>query len=402
MTKWSIVPAMREPGKPHPAPEAPWSLITAVIGAMSVFTLTLGLSYPLLSLILENLGTPKVLIGLNAAMTPLGIIVSSPFIPRLALKKGSWKFAMVCLLAGLFLFTLIGTTRRIELWFPLRFFLGVFINGLFIVSETWINQLSYAAVRGRVMGIYATIMSLGFCVGPFLLPFTGFDGWPPFLVGIACFIMAGLVMLPLRRHLPEIEKASHGSVYSFMALAPVLLMAVFGAAYFDQIVLSFLPLYALYAGLSQATASFALGVLIVGNVFLQYPMGWLADKTSRHTVLLACTLTTLAGCALLPVAIRIAWVLWPMLFIWGGAAFGVYTVALAGLGDRYSGAMLLTGSAAFGLMWGLGGIAGPAATGIAMQFWGPAVLPIVLAVPFLMFAGLLWRGRSWKSLQNPF
>ena len=395
--KWSIVPAMSKPINPNPVPDAPWALIVAVISAMSVFVLTLGLSYPLLAFILENMGTPKALIGLNAAMTPLGIIVSSPFIPRLAVRKGSWAFAMACLLAALILFTLIGATRRIEFWFPLRFFLGVFINGLFIVSETWINQLSHAAIRGRVMGIYATIMSLGFCVGPFILPFTGFDGWPPFWVGMVCFILAGLVMIPLRRRLPEMNTSTHGSVYGFMILAPVLLLAVFSAAYFDQVVLSFLPLYALHFGLSQATASFALGILIVGNVFLQYPMGWLADKTSRHAVLKACTLTTLAGCVLLPLAIRTNWLLWPMLFIWGGAAFGVYTVALAGLGDRYSGTMLLTGSAAFGLMWGLGGIAGPAATGVVMQIWQPAILPLVLAAPFVFFIALLWWRQRYHA-----
>ena len=374
----------------QPSSESPWHLIVAVIGTMSVFVLTLGLSYPLLALILENLGTPKALIGLNAAMTPLGIIVSAPFMPRMALKVGTGKFAMSCLVGALCLFTLIGATREIWLWFPLRFLLGIFINGLFIVSETWINQLSHSAVRGRVMGIYATIMSLGFCVGPFILPFTGFDGWPPFMVGIVCFIIAGLVMLPLQHHLPEIKTTSHGSVYGFVFQAPMLLMAVFVASFFDQVVLSFLPLYALHFGLPQSTASFALGVLIVGNAFLQYPMGWVADKTSRYAVMLACTLITLTGCLLLPFAIHATWLLWPVLFIWGGAAFGVYTVALAGLGDRYSGNMLLTGSAAFGLMWGVGGIAGSASTGVVMQFWGPTILPLALAIPFLFFTGLLW------------
>ena len=122
--------------KSYPETSASWPIIGAVIAAMSVFTLTLGLSYPLLALILENLGTPKALIGLNAAMTPLGIIVSSPVIPRLARYKGSWGLAMLCLLFTLLFFVLIGATRRIEFWFILRFFLGVFINGMFIVSET--------------------------------------------------------------------------------------------------------------------------------------------------------------------------------------------------------------------------------------------------------------------------
>jgi MFS family permease len=389
---WFIVPPMSDLAQSHPETNASWPIIGAVIGAMSVFTLTLGLTYPLLALILENLGTPKALIGLNAAMTPLGIIVSAPVIPRLARYTGSWGLAMLCLLANLLFFVLIGATRRIEFWFVLRFLLGVCINGIFVVSETWINQLSHSTTRGRIMGIYATVMALGFCVGPFILPLTGFDGWPPFMVGIVCFIAAGLIMLPLRRRLPEFEKTTHGSVYRFVTLAPTLLLAVLSAAYFDQVALSFLPLYALYHGLSEATASFALGILIVGNVFLQIPLGWLADRTSRGTVMLICTLTTLAGCALLPLVIRTNWLLWPTLFIWGGAAFGVYTMALAGLGDRYSGAMLLTGSATFGLMWGLGGTIGPASAGGVMQLWGPAGLPLILGIPFALFAFmLLWR-----------
>ncbi len=396
---WSIVPPMSDITTSYPETSTSWPIIGAVIAAMSVFTLTLGLSYPLLALILENLGTPKALIGLNAAMTPLGIIVSSPAIPRMARYLGSWGLAMLCLLTTLLFFVLIGATRQIEFWFILRFLLGVCINGTFIVSETWINQLSHSTTRGRIMGIYATVMSLGFCVGPFILPLTGFDGWPPFIVGIVCFVAAGLIMLPLRSRLPEFEKAAHGSVYRFMTLAPTLLLAVLSAAYFDQVVLSFLPLYALYYGFPQATASFALGILIVGNVFLQFPLGWLADRTSRRTVMLVCTIITLAGCALLPLAIRSIWLLWPLLFIWGGAAFGVYTVALAGLGDRYSGAMLLTGSSAFGLMWGVGGIIGPVSAGGVMQLFGPAGLPIVLGIPFALFTFmLLWRRFNYRTI----
>ena len=393
------MPPMSDLIKSHPDTSASWPIIGAVIAAMSVFTLTLGLSYPLLALILENFGTPKALIGLNAAMTPLGIIVSSPVIPRLARYKGSWGLAMLCLLSTLLFFVLIGATRRIEFWFILRFLLGFSINGIFIVSETWINQLSHSTTRGRIMGIYATVMSLGFCVGPFILPLTGFDGWPPFIVGIVCFIVAGLIMLPLRRRLPDFEKAALGSVYRFMTLAPTLLLAVLSAAYFDQVVLSFLPLYTLYFGFPHATASFALGILIVGNVFLQFPLGWLADLTSRRTVMLACTITTLTGCALLPFAIQSIWLLWPLLFIWGGAAFGVYTVALAGLGDRYSGAMLLTGSAAFGLMWGMGGMIGPVLAGGAMQILGPVGLPLILGIPFALFTFmLLWRHFNFRTI----
>lgn len=58
-----------------------WAAITGVIATVSVFAIAQGLSYPLLSFILQRQGVSPALIGLSAAMTPVGFIVSSPLIP---------------------------------------------------------------------------------------------------------------------------------------------------------------------------------------------------------------------------------------------------------------------------------------------------------------------------------
>jgi hypothetical protein len=52
------------------------------------------------------------------------------------------------------------------------------------------------------------------------------------------------------------------------------------------------------------------------------------------------------------------------------------------LGDRFSGALLLAGNSAFGVMWGIGGIIGPAVAGVAMDFLGPEGLPLTLGILF--------------------
>ncbi len=49
-----------------------------------------------------------------------------------------------------------------------------------------------------------------------------------------------------------------------------------------------------------------------------------------------------------------------------------------------SGALLLAGNSAFGIMWGIGGIIGPSAGGIAMDLMGPEGLPITLGILFVM------------------
>lgn len=45
--------------------------VIAAIAAMGVFCLTIGLTYPLLALILEDMGASSGLIDLNAAMGPI-------------------------------------------------------------------------------------------------------------------------------------------------------------------------------------------------------------------------------------------------------------------------------------------------------------------------------------------
>jgi len=356
--------------------------IVAAISTIGVFCLTTGLSYPLLALILENRGTSTGLIGLNAAMTPLGIIVSSPFIPMLTRRMGAWFMCVASLCLAAVLLVLLGVFRDVMIWFPLRFLLGVANTVIFITSEAWINQLAEPGIRGRTIGLYTTIAAARFALGPLALALIGSQGWLPFLVGVAGILMALPFVVMAREHLPEFNGKEKASVFSFFSLAPLLLLAVVAAALFDQVVMSLLPIYGLRHGATEATGSLMLTVLIVGNVLLQIPIGWLADRFSRRYLLSWLAFATVAGCILLVWWIEGSTLIWPMLFVWGAVAFGTYTIAMIDLGDRFSGALLLAGNSAFGVMWGLGGIIGPSVSGVAMDLVGPEGLPLTLGVVF--------------------
>lgn len=75
------------------ADRIPWAAIAGIIATVTVFAVAQGLTYPLLSFILERQGTTSALIGLSAAMTPLGFILSAPFIPALSRRVGGggWR-----------------------------------------------------------------------------------------------------------------------------------------------------------------------------------------------------------------------------------------------------------------------------------------------------------------------
>ncbi len=252
--------------------------VSASIAAIGVFCLTTGLSYPLLALLLEGMGTSTGLIGLNAAMTPLGIIVSSPFIPSLARRFGAWYICVFSLFLAAALLLMLAVFKNVMIWFALRFLLGVASSIIFITSEAWINQLAEPRIRGRIIGLYGTIAAGGFALGPLALAVIGSQGWLPFLVGITGICLALPIVITAKNHLPEFNGKEKASVFSFFSLAPLLLLAVTAAALFDQVVMSLLPIYSLRHAIPEATGSLMLTVLIVGNVLLQIPIGWLADR----------------------------------------------------------------------------------------------------------------------------
>lgn len=369
--------------------------IAVVVLLAGVFAISQGLTYPLLALVLERQGVSPSLIGLNTAMTPLGLLVSAPLLPVLARRLGPVRVALLSALAVALLLALLGATRSLWIWFPARFLLGFAIDGLYITCETWINQLAPPGRRGRILGLFSSVLALGFATGPFLVALLGSEGWGAFSVGIAIALVSAALVFLTRRRLPGLDGAEEGSLLGFLPLAPLLLLLVGAAAAFDQAALSLLPVYGLRQGLAEPLAAGAVGVLAIGNVLFQIPIGWLADAWSRRgTLLLLCALTV-AGAGLLPLVVAQPWLLWPLLFVWGSAAYGVYTLALIQLGDRFSGAQLLAGNAAFALLWGFGGLAGPPLGGAAMDAAGPDGLPLVLG---LLYAGLfvavaLRRGR---------
>ncbi|RUU96238.1 MFS transporter [Mesorhizobium sp. M1A.F.Ca.IN.020.03.2.1] len=355
-----------------------WAAITGVIATVSVFAIAQGLSYPLLSFILQRQGVSPAVIGLSAAMTPVGFILSSPLIPGLARRFGAGRTALICAGLSALVLALIGWTQDVYLWFPLRFLVGVVTNPLYVLSEIWVIALAPPSRRGRVMGIYSTIISAGFAAGPICLLAVGTEGWPPFLVGIFAFLFCGACLAVVVKRLPRVDEAGEKvSVLGFMPLAWLLLSAVVAAAGFEQSVLALLPVYGTHFDIPETRMSALLSTMIAGNIAMQVPLGLLAERLTARLVRFGCVSVTVLGCALLPALIETP-LIWPCVFIWGAVSYGIYTMSIIELGERFTGSALVAGNAAFSLMWGVGGILVPPLTGGVMDLIGAAGLPVTL------------------------
>jgi MFS family permease len=354
--------------------------LIAVTAAMAATSLIYGLSVPLLSLILRDRGVGGVLIGSQAAIQSVAILLVSPFLPRFMSKIGPAVLMLGAILVSLVAFLLLAVFPGMLAWFALRFAIGAAGSVLWVCGEAWINQIAEDSSRGRVVAIYSMAVSAGFALGPAVLSLTGTRGLSPFIVSGAVMLLSALPLLMVLRDSPRLTGERTGALLGYFRLAPVamLLCALFAAA--DGILISFLPLYGKDVGLSEAQALHLIMFFGIGGIAGQIPIGWLADHVDRMLLATVCTFLTLVTTLAMPLVISIQpWNLLYM-FVLGAVLAGVYTIALVIIGEQFTGADLAAASALFGVMWGAGTVVGPQLGGLAYDQFPPHGVPLALAV----------------------
>ncbi len=368
--------------------------LLAAICAITVFGFTLGLMFPLLSLIMERAGVSSEVIGYSTAMQPLGILLSVFAIPPAVRRFGAKQTVLG---AGVLTAAVIVSYPFVPIfwwWFILRVLHGFFVSTLFAISEAWIVKFSEGPWRSRILAVYASVLALSFGGGPALISITGIDTPAPFVIGAIILLLATIPIFFVKDEAVDSEDESPLSVVGFARKAPILLFAVGMFAIVDAANLGFLPVYAVKKGFGTETAALALTAFVLGNTFLQFPIGWLADHLPKRAVMLGCGMATAVATLLVPWSFGTI-LLWPILTVAGAASAGIYTVALSELGDRFSGHELVTGTASFSTTWGGGALAGSLLAGWSIAAFGPDGLPYTLSSIFVIF--ILTTATSLRS-----
>ncbi len=352
-----------------PSSRVVWLSLGALFTSVFSFSLSFGGLTPLLALTLDARGVDGAIIGLVVAAQPIGTVAAAPFVPRLLRRLGTADSILICGAVSILSVALLPVFTGVTAWLLLRLLAGLAGAGPWIIVETWINMVASERGRGRTVALYGSVLAAGFAAGPLVLTAAGSEGLLPFLLFTALHAAALLPVLLVRRHAPRVEVAEKPRLAGLVVAAPALFAAAVLSGFVDIAFFSFLPIWGLRNGLEEGFAVTLLSVFVAGNILMQYPLGWLADATGYRAVLLVCGLVCLAGPAVAPLLLEVPALLAACLFVWGGAAWGAYSVALAALGARFRGALLAAANAAFVIAYELANIAGPPAAGAALDLW---------------------------------
>lgn len=351
-----------------------WATYFAVLASVLSVGLALGVSMPLVSLRLEGWGYGSFAIGVMAAMPAFGVLLGAKISSRMASWLGTANLMRLCLWAGA-------------------------VSIVFILGESWINQLVVEQWRGRLVALYGCSYALSQLSGPLLLGLIGTDHDYGFWVGAGLLVLAPLLLLG-RTGAPTADSFSvtFGDLWRFCLGLPAIAWAVALFAAFEAMILTLLPVYCLQQGFTAEIALAMVSTVVVGDALLQLPIGALADYLPRRTLFLACALLLLASSLAVPLLMHTL-LIWPVWVLFGASAGGLFTLSLILIGERYRDDALVRANAHVAQLWGIGCLIGPLVAGAGSQWISGHALPLLMAAGALGLVVLLLRQGAFGATQ---
>ena len=361
--------------------------LVSIFGSTFVELIGYFMLLPMLLFQLKTAGVSTSVAGLFAATGYLGMFLVTPFASavtqRLGRRATLWLAAALPALAAVG----IALTDALAVWFVLKLISGAAAGLRWVLAEALIAEFSPPGQRGRYVGIFETLVGFTFVIGPAVLAWLGTDN-PHALWWVIGFLLTGLAWSLLIPPLPRADDAHSarvglGGVWHALLAHPIIMLAGFMGGFFESGMASILPLYGLALGLSAATAALLVSCIGLGSALTMLPAGLLADRfddqaRGRRSVMLACAAITLAAACLVPLVPHAPWLVWPIVFIWGGAGGSLYTLAMIDIGAREKGITLVNSTAVLVLTYTLGGLAASSFSG-ALIDWSPRLgFPLVL------------------------
>jgi MFS family permease len=358
---------------------------------------------PLLLLRLKGLDVSTTVAGLFVATGWLGIFVMTPFASSVAHRLGRrqclWLASGVLMLCAL-LFTL---TQQLVLWFALNLLSGIAMSLRWVLAEALIAEFCPPHQRGRYVGLFQTLVSATFIIGPALMVWLGTQS-PVTLWVVNGLNLIGLLWTTLIPPVPTAADAGTarvglGGLWHALLQHPIIMLAGFVGGFFETGVTSILPLYGLALGLTGSAAAVMVSISGLGGVALTIPAGYLADHFAdqargRRTLMVWSAAILLLATLALPWVAHAPAIAWPIVFVWGGAGGVLYSMCMTDIGAREKGITLVNSTAVLVLTYTLGGLVASGVSGALIDWSAGVAFPAVLVSVAAVGLAALVRSRS--------
>ena len=376
----------------------PWIPRTSVAAATWALFVGIGLVMTGNGLNGSVLGVRAQAEGFGLGIT--GVIMASYFVGFLAgttyaehaLKKVGHIRVFAALASGASTVVLVqALSVEVVTWAATRFLFGMCMAGIYVVVESWLNDLATNKTRGRQLSIYMIVTMSGISVGQLLLNIEDESGFRLFVLAS---VLVSLSLLPVTLSAASIPPLTVPEPLKLRRLAGITPTGVFSAFFGGAAAGALIGMGAVYAssvGMSSGRISVFLTAPMVGAVVLQWPIGWLSDQQPRRGVMFGVlVMGTGAALAALLVEDGSSIAIIAMFFV-GGSMISLYSLTIAYTNDWLKPEQILGASATLVRVNGAGAIVGPLVTAglmsaleVRMFFWALAGALAIVA-GYLLF-----------------
>ncbi|CUH40037.1 putative MFS-type transporter YcaD [Jannaschia seosinensis] len=343
---------------------------------------------------LEGFSTGAMSIVMSAYFA--GFLLGSQFVPDLIRKVGHVRvFAALGSLASAGLILYPALTHPVA-WVGLRLLLGFCFCGVYIVSESWLNNTTTNETRGRALSLYLIAQMVGIVVAQAIFAWGDADDY---LLFVIVSVLVSLAFAPILLSATPVPPFATSKPMSFRKLyntSPLGFVGVFLLGAVFSAIFGMAGVFGAAAQLTPAQIALFVSAVYFGGLVLQYPIGWASDRLDRRKMVIVGSVLGAAGCGLGLTGIGGTTGLMVAAFVIGGMANPLYALLLAYTNDYLEADDMASASARLLFVNGLGAIGGPLLTGWLMGVMGAGGFFVFIGV--LMIALALYA--FWRTFQR--
>ncbi|MGC1261105.1 MAG: MFS transporter [Jannaschia helgolandensis] len=325
-----------------------------------------------------------------------GFLLGSQMVPDMIRRVGHVRvFAFLGSLAsaGLILYPLL--TNPIA-WTGLRLLLGFCFCGVYIVSESWLNNSTTNETRGRALALYMIAQMVGIVAAQALFAWGDASEYTLFIIVSVLVSLAFAPILLAATPVPPFESAKPMSFSKLYHVSPLGFIGIFLMGAVFSALFGMAGVYGAAAGLTTGQIALFVSAIYTGGMLLQYPIGWLSDRADRRKLVIAGAVIGVLACGLGISGLGGVNGALVSAFLIGGMANPLYGILLAYTNDYLEYEDMSAASGRLLFVNGLGAVGGPLITGWLMGVAGPAGFFIFVGVLMLVLA--VYAG--WRMTQR--
>lgn len=364
---------------------------------MGVLMLGAGLQSTLLSLRATLEGFPTPVTGVIMSCYYVGYVVGTIIAPPLLRQVGPIRvFAALAAVASVAIL-IQGLFVNPATWGAMRVVSGVCFAAIYVVAESWLNDLASRSNRGRLLAVYMVVLYVGLGAAQFLLLLSDPRSPASFML---VSVLISLAMVPIvisAQPLPKPTVPRKVRIVELYRDSPLGVVGVIASGLIASIIFSMGPVYARLSGMDTMRVATFMAVSILAAVTTQYPVGRLSDRMDRRTVIAGvCTLIMLvATCiAAFPSMPHTMFLILAALF--SGFALTLYSLSVSHVNDKLEPAQMVAASSTLLLLNGSAAAIGPTLAGSLMAAFGPTAYFATLAA----LAGALAIFDLWRKVRR--